>query len=86
MLSIFVNSHSGLHAVLALESATITAANRPLLHSVSLLPISAMRRQPILKCGKHYVVIDTGTAYVYQNNSLTHCESPGAHSGFEMFY
>ena len=33
----------------------------------SLLQISSMRVQPILKCGKKYAVIDgAGTAYVYE--------------------
>jgi hypothetical protein len=33
----------------------------------SLLQIRTMRDQPILKCGKTYVVIDgTGTAYIYE--------------------
>jgi len=33
----------------------------------SLLQISRMRDQPILKCGKTYAVIDgAGTAYIYE--------------------
>jgi hypothetical protein len=33
----------------------------------SLLQISRMRDQPILKCGKQYAVVDgTGTAYIYK--------------------
>ena len=35
-------------------------------HKESLLRISQMRQQPILKCGKQYAVIDgAGTAYIY---------------------
>jgi hypothetical protein len=34
----------------------------------SLLRISMMRDQPILKCGKQYAVIDgAGTAYIYEH-------------------
>jgi hypothetical protein len=34
----------------------------------SLLLISAMRQQPILRCGKRYAVIDgAGTAYIYED-------------------
>ena len=33
----------------------------------SLLRISMMRDQPILRCGKEYAVIDgAGTAYIYE--------------------
>ena len=34
----------------------------------SLLQISRMRDQPILKCGKKYAVVDgPGTAYIYED-------------------
>jgi len=34
----------------------------------SLLQISRMRDQPILKCGKQYAVVDgAGTAYIYED-------------------
>jgi hypothetical protein len=33
----------------------------------SLQVISALRHQPILKCGKQYAVIDGQTAYIYED-------------------
>jgi hypothetical protein len=41
----------------------------------SLLRISLIRNQPILKCEKQYMVVDgAGTAYIYEEEQLSHVE------------
>lgn len=55
-------------AVECLELQTEGTRNTEVLkNKVSLLLVSEMRGQPILRCGKRYAVVDgTGTAYVYE--------------------
>jgi hypothetical protein len=55
-------------AIECIKIETAGARNVELLKNKdSLLQISRMRDQPILKCGKTYAVVDgAGTAYIYE--------------------
>jgi len=56
-------------AIECVEMQTGGARNIEILKNKdSVLQISRMRNQPILKCGKQYAVVDgAGTAYIYED-------------------